>query len=135
MQEGRSNTESAVADENRDLIGVGWSISCGIADDIGRHIKVGQCHRCCRKNDEGGGYELVGSFCRLLVFVQLDVRLSVFTTAVFERHAMPVHAVFGHSALATVPAVFIDQAPGKEFAHAVMQVDRGPHRGRKVDEG
>jgi hypothetical protein len=39
---------------------------------------------------------------------------------------MPAHAALGHTALAAIFTVFVNQAPGEEFAHAVVQMNRGP---------
>jgi hypothetical protein len=57
---------------------------------------------------------------------------TVFAAGIFERHTMAAHFAFKHAALAAILAVFIYQAPGKEFAHAIMQMDGGPHGGGQV---
>jgi hypothetical protein len=70
-----------------------------------------------------------------LVFVELQVGLFVFAAAVFKRRAMSAHAILWHSALAAVLATLVRQAPGKEFAHAIVQMDGGSHGGGKVYNG
>jgi hypothetical protein len=45
---------------------------------------------------------------------------------------MATHFAFRHAALAAILAVIIHQAPGKEFAHAVVQVDGSSHGGGQV---
>jgi hypothetical protein len=88
-----------------------------------------------RKGRRAEGQEAVSSFRGLLVFVELYVGLFVLAAAVFVGCAMSAHAALGHPALAAVFAVFIREAPGKEFAHAVVQMDGGPHGGGKVNDG
>ena len=110
---------------------MGGGISCNIGD----HAVAGKgCirHREC---GEGEGRESIRVFCGLLVFVELYVGLFVLAAAVFERRRMPAHAVLWHSALTAVLAILVRQAPGEEFAHAVMQMDGGSHGGGKIDDG
>jgi hypothetical protein len=70
-----------------------------------------------------------------LIFIKLDMGVPVFSAAVFDSHAMPVHGTLGHSALSAVLIVLVRQAPGKKLAHAVMQMNGSPHGSGKIDEG
>jgi hypothetical protein len=45
---------------------------------------------------------------------------------------MTACAILRHSALTATPAVLIHQAPGKEFAHTIVQVYGGPHGGGQI---
>ena|SRR5258708_4787926 len=133
-EKGISNTEGTVADEYWDFVRFRGGIGRGVSYDIGNHIVVGKC---CDRYREGGksqGGESIGAFCGFLIFVELEVGVFVFAAAVFQGHAMTVCAAFGHTALAAVLAVFIGEAPGEEFAHAIVQTDSDPHGGGKVDD-
>ena len=113
----------------------GWGISGRISCNIGDHVVAGECSDRHRKGSEGQGRENIGVFCDLLIFVELYVGMFVLAAAVFERPALPIHTILWHSALAAVLAILVRQAPGEEFAHAVMQMDSGSHGGGQVDDG
>ena len=76
----------------------------------------------------------MGRLCGFLVLVELYDGLRVLAAAFFHRPEMAVCISFAHSALPAILIILVDQAPGKELAHAVMQMDGGPHRGGKVDK-
>jgi hypothetical protein len=134
IRERRSNTEGAIADEDRDFVRFGGGVGRGVSCYVGHHIVLLQYCGRYREGGEGKCGEGRCSFCGLLIFVQLKVGVTVFAAAVFERHTMTACAILWHTALTANFAVFIYQAPGKEFAHAIVQVDGGPHGGGQIHQ-
>ena len=80
----RSNTEDTVVDKQRDFIwlwrGVGGGVSCYVSI----HIMVRYCRDRYRKGCHCQCGENICIFCSLLVFVELDMCLSILAAAVIE---------------------------------------------------